>query len=85
MSTNRDVFDPFVRQVLVPVLREGDVVILDNLSSRKSECPRCRIESRGATSVFLPPYSPNLNPIEMVFSKIRQLFRSLGRLTRDVL
>lgn len=84
-AINRDVFDAFVEQVLVPELRSGDVVILDNLSSHKSEHARRLIESRGATLVFLPPYSPDLNPIEMVFSKIKQLLRSLGCRTKDAL
>lgn len=82
-AINRDVFDAFVEQVLVPELREGDVVILDNLSSHKSEHARKMIESRGARLEFLPPYSPDLNPIEMVFSKIKQLLRSLACRTRD--
>jgi len=84
-AINRDVFDAFVEQVLVPELRPGDVVILDNLSSHKSERARRLIESRGARFVFLPPYSPDLNPIEMVFAKIKQLLRSLGCRTRDAL
>ncbi len=84
-AINRDVFDAFVERVLVPELRDGDVVILDNLSSHKSEHARRLIESRGARLVFLPPYSPDLNPIEMVFSKIKQLLRSLGCRTRDAL
>lgn len=84
-AINRDVFDAFVEQVLAPQLREGDVVILDNLSSHKSERARWIIESRGATLEFLPPYSPDLNPIEMVFSKIKQLLRSLACRGRDAL
>lgn len=84
-AINRDVFDAFVEQVLVPELREGDVVVLDNLSSHKSEHARKMIESRGARLEFLPPYSPDLNPIEMVFSKIKQLLRSCACRTRDAL
>ncbi len=82
---NGDVFDSFVEQVLVPELRPGDVVILDNLSSHKSAKARMLIESRGARLAFLPPYSPDLNPIEMVFSKIKQLLRSLACRTREAL
>jgi transposase len=63
----------------------GPIVVLDNLSSHKSERARRLIESRGATLAFLPPSSPDLNPIEMVFSKIKQLLRSLGCRTRDAL
>lgn len=84
-AVNRDVFDSFVEQVLAPQLRPGDVVVLDNLSSHKSEKARRIIESRGARLEFLPPYSPDLNPIEMIFSKIKQLLRSLACRTRDAL
>jgi len=84
-AINRDVFDAFVEQVLAPELRPGDVVILDNLSSHKSEHARRLIESRGAKLEFLPPYSPDLNPIEMVFAKVKQLLRSLGCRTKDAL
>jgi transposase len=82
---NADVFEAFVEQVLVPQLKPGDVVILDNLSSHKGERIRRLIESRGAKLEFLPPYSPDLNPIEMVFSKVKQLLRSLGCRTKDAL
>ncbi|MBX3388153.1 MAG: IS630 family transposase [Phycisphaeraceae bacterium] len=84
-AINRDVFDAFVEQVLVPELKPGDVVILDNLSSHKSEKARTLIESRGARLEFLPPYSPDLNPIEMVFAKIKQLLRSLACRTKEAL
>ena len=82
---NRDAFEAFVEQVLVPALRPGDVVVLDNLSSHKGPRARAMIEAAGADLVFLPPYSPDLNPIEMVFAKIKQLLRSLGCRTRDAL
>jgi len=84
-AVNRDMFDSFVEQVLAPELRPGDVVILDNLSSHKSEKARRIIESRGARMEFLPPYSPDLNPIEMIFSKVKQLLRSLACRSRDAL
>jgi transposase len=84
-AVNRDIFEAFVEQVLVPELRPRDVVILDNLSSHKSERARRLIESRGASLEFLPPYSPDLNPIEMVFSKIKQLLRSTACRTQDTL
>jgi transposase len=84
-AINRDVFDAFVEQVLVHELRPGDVVILDNLSSHKSERARRLIQARGATLEFLPPYSPDLNPIEMVFAKVKQLLRTLGCRTREAL
>jgi len=84
-AINADVFEAFVKQVLVPQLRPGDVVILDNLSSHKRASIRKLIESAGATLLFLPPYSPDLNPIEMIFSKIKQLLRSMACRTREAL
>ena len=77
-AINRDVFEAFVEHVLVPELREGDVVVMDNLSSHKGERTREMIEAAGARLLFLPPYSPDLNPIEMVFAKVKQLLRSLA-------
>jgi transposase len=82
---NGDVFEAFVEQVLVPELRSGDVVIMDNLSSHKRQRTRELIEEAGARLVFLPPYSPDLNPIEMIFAKIKQALRSLACRTRDAL
>jgi transposase len=84
-AVNGDVFEAFVEQVLVPELRAGDIVIMDNLSSHKRERVRTLIASAGAKLRFLPPYSPDLNPIEMVFSKIKQALRSLACRTRDAL
>jgi transposase len=84
-AIDRQFFDAFVQDILVHELRPGDIVVLDNLSSHKSERARRLIESCGATLAFLPPYSPDLNPIEMVFSKIKQLLRSLACRTRDAL
>lgn len=84
-AVNAAAFEAFAEQILVPKLAEGDIVVLDNLSSHKSARTRDLIESAGAELVFLPPYSPDLNPIEMVFSKIKQLLRSLGCRTRDAL
>lgn len=82
---NTDVFEVFVEQVLVPALRAGDIVVMDNLSSHKSARTRSLIESRGAELVFLPPYSPDLSPIEPAFSKIKQKLRSLACRTRETL
>ncbi len=84
-AIDRAFFDAFVEDILVHELRPGDIVVLDNLSSHKSEHARTLIESRGAELVFLPPYSPDLNPIEMVFSKINQLLRSLATRTQNAL
>ena len=84
-AVNADVFESFVEQVLVKELRPDDVVILDNLSSHKRERTRRLIESTGAQLLFLPPYSPDLNPIEMIFAKAKQLLRSLACRTREAL
>ncbi len=84
-AVNGNVFEAFVEHVLVPELREGDIVIMDNLSSHKSPRIRTLIESAGARLQFLPPYSPDLNPIEMIFSKIKQALRSMACRTRDAL
>lgn len=82
---NTDVFEAFVEQVLLPALRAGDIVVMDNLSSHKSARARSLIESRGAELLFLPPYSPDLSPIEPAFSKIKQKLRSLACRTREAL
>jgi transposase len=84
-AVNGDVFEAFVSQVLVPQLRPGDVVVMDNLSSHKRARIRELIEAATATLLFLPPYSPDLNPIEMIFAKIKQLLRSLACRTREAL
>lgn len=84
-AVNGAVFESFVEQVLVAELRPGDVVVMDNLSSHKRARTRELIEAAGAELVFLPPYSPDLNPIEMVFAKVKQLLRSLACRTRDQL
>jgi transposase len=84
-AVNAKVFEAFVEQVLVPALRPGDAVVLDNLSSHKSARTRALIEGAGATLLFLPPYSPDLNPIEMVFAKIKQRLRTLACRTRALL
>ena len=84
-AVNGDVFEAFVEHVLVPELRSGDVVIMDNLSSHKRRRVRDRIEAAGARLVFLPAYSPDLNPIEMIFAKVKQSLRSLACRTREEL
>lgn len=75
-AVNRNVFEAFVEQVLAPVLRPGDLVVLDNLSSHKGPRIPQLIRAAGAELVYLPPYSPDLNPIELAFSKTKQLLRS---------
>ena len=78
---NGDWFEAYVAQVLVPELRPGDVVIMDNLSSHKRDAVRERIEAAGATLRFLPPYSPDFNPIEKAFSKLKAMLRTIGERT----
>lgn len=68
-------FAGFCEWLLVPALRPGDIVVMDNLNSHKSERVQQVIRSAHAEPVYLPPYSPDLNPIEMVFSKLKQLIR----------
>lgn len=75
----------YVEQILVPSLRPRDIVVLDNLGSHKAEATRLAIAKAGARIVFLPPYSPDLNPIEQTFSKIKHTLRkSMGRSVRAV-
>ena len=74
-------FLAYVEQVLVPTLRPGDVVILDNLGSHKGAQVRRAIRSAGAKLLFLPPYSPDLNPIEQVFAKLKHLLREASERT----
>lgn len=72
---NGDWFQAYVTQVLVPELRPGDVVIMDNLSSHKRPAIQQLIEAAGATLRFLPPYSPDFNPIEKAFAKLKAMLR----------
>ncbi len=84
-SVNREVFEAFIEHVLVEELKPGDIVVMDNLSSHKGGRIGALIEAAGAELRYLPPYSPDQNPIEQVFSKIKQLLRSLARRTKDAL
>ncbi len=72
---NRDAFQAYVDQVLVPELKPGDVVLMDNLSSHKGPAVRRAIEAAGANLLYLPPYSPDFNPIEKAFAKLKALLR----------
>ena len=74
-ATNTEVFYAYVREVLVPSLRRGDIVIMDNLGAHKNERTIALIEAAGAEVRFLPAYSPDLNPIEMMWSKVKALLR----------
>ena len=72
---NGDIFRAWVEQFLVPTLQPGDIVVLDNLGSHKGSAVRRAIRQAGAHLLFLPPYSPDLNPIEMMFAKLKTLLR----------
>ena len=72
---DRAIFDTYVRTQLAPTLEKGDIVILDNLPAHKSPAAEQAIRERGAWLMFLPPYSPDLNPIEQLFAKLKHLMR----------
>lgn len=72
---NAVTFTAWVEQCLVPTLKPGDIVIMDNLGSHKGKAVRAAIRAAGARLLFLPPYSPDLNPIEQVFAKLKTLLR----------
>lgn len=78
-------FEAYVEHVLAPTLRRGDIVVLDNLSAHKGQRIRQLIEARGAHLEFLPPYSPDLNPIELCWSKIKTALRAAKARTLDAL
>jgi len=78
---NGRAFQAYVDQVLVPELRPGDVVIMDNLGSHKGAGVRDAIEAVGAQLIYLPPYSPDFNPIENAFSKLKALLRKAAERT----
>jgi transposase len=73
---NGELFTIYVEQVLAPTLAKGDIVVLDNLGSHKGKAARNIIRTKGAHLIFLPPYSPDLNPIEQVFAKLKNLLRN---------
>lgn len=84
-AINGESFRAYVEQFLAPTLQPGDIVVADNLSSHKVTGAREAIEARGASLLFLPAYSPDLNPIEQVFAKLKQLLRSAAPRTRPAL
>ena len=75
-ATDAAVFRAYIKHVLVPVLRAGQIVVMDNLSSHKNAEVRKMIEATGAMLWFLPPYSPDFNPIEKMWSKVKEFLRS---------
>ena len=84
-ATDGDIFLAYLEQVLCPRLRPGQVVIMDNLSVHQVAGVRERIEAVGARLLYLPPYSPDFNPIEPAWSKVKQILRSLKARTADAL
>lgn len=82
---NKKIFETYIETQLAPQLNRGDVIILDNLSSHKSKKAVEILKERGAWFLFLPPYSPDLNPIEMAFSKLKAHLRRIGARTLDQL
>ena len=83
--TTKAVFETYVERVLAPSLRPGQVVVMDNLSSHKGPRVRELVEARGCELLYLPPYSPDLNPIEQAFAKLKALLRKAGARTREAL
>jgi transposase len=84
-ATDADVFGAFVERCLVPALRPGQVVVMDNLAAHKVAWIVRRIEAAGCRVAFLPPYSPDLSPIEPMWSKVKQLLRTAAARTVDAL
>jgi transposase len=84
-ATDTEAFEVYVEHFLAPSLSEGQVVVMDNLGAHQPQRIRELIEQRGAEVVFLPSYSPDLNPIEQAFSKIKNILRKLGARTHEAL
>jgi len=84
-AMDRDAFDTYIEKVLIPELEPGSVVILDNLATHKSEAAAQMLKTHGCWFLFLPAYSPDLNPIEMAFSKLKAHLRRIGARTFDQL
>jgi transposase len=78
---NGELFQLYVAEVLIPTLKSGDIVVLDNLGSHKGRAVRAAIRAAGARLFFLPPYRPDLNPIEQVFAKLKHLLRKASERT----
>ncbi len=84
-STTKELFEAYVEHFLAPTLRPGEVIVMDNLGAHKGERVREMIEGRGCKLLYLPPYSPDFNPIEEAFSKIKGFLRQIGARTREAL
>jgi len=83
--TTREVFEAYIERVLAPSLKPAQIVVMDNLSAHKGSRVRELIEGRGCELIYLPPYSPDLNPIEEAFAKIKALLRRVEARTREAL
>jgi transposase len=84
-ATTKDIFEAYIEQILFPTLKAGDIVVLDNLSAHKSQRIRELVETVGAQLWYLPAYSPDLNPIEKMWSKIKSILRTLKARTKATL
>ena len=84
-ALNGDIFKEYIRQFLVPTLKSGDIVVMDNLSSHKVDGVVGMIEAAGAQVKFLPPYSPDFNPIELMWSKMKTILRKLKIRAKELL
>ncbi len=84
-ATTRELFEIYIEQMLGPALRVGQVVVMDNLSSHKGQRVRELIEERGCELIYLPPYSPDLNPIEEAFGKLEALLRRAAARSHEAL
>ena len=84
-AMNSDIFEAYIEQFVVPELRPDDVVVMDNLSAHKRVSIGAMIAAAGAELVYLPPYSPDLNPIEMIWSKVKSVLRTLAARTFEAL
>jgi len=84
-ATDAEVFETFLERVLLRKLKPGDIVVLDNLGAHRTEDVRRLIEAAGARVLYLPPYSPDLNPIELCWAKLKGLLKEFGARTREAL
>lgn len=84
-ALDRRIFDAYIEKFLGPTLHPGDIVVMDNLNVHKSERAQAIIASRGAQCMFLPEYSPDLNPIEKMWSKVKQILRGIKARSRQEL
>jgi len=82
-AMTRLTFEVYIEDVLAPTLRRGEIVLMDNLSAHKSDQVRATLEARGVQVIFLPPYSPDLNPIEKCWAKVKQALRAAKARTWD--